>query len=259
MSLDIESALRESYDRTVARSGLILVGVYFVVSLLSAVASDTQAAQTADQFEDVPFFADAGILEPGPFAVPSLPSAVVSLLSIATFVATVVVAITIYRVFASDERETVPEEAYKRDIGVATLNGVVATIIFGVLVAIGLVLLVIPGIFIAVSLLFFLVFVALEDDSFLDALQSSWGLTKGRRLSVFLLLIALLIISVVVTIVGGIAAAVFGSIAPVLGSLVGIAVSSALFVFNLGVITDAYFQLREEKDAAPAGEADVPG
>lgn len=259
MSLDIEAALREAYDRTVARSGLILVAVYFVVSLLSTVASETQAAHSADRLEEIPFFAEAGIFEPGPLAVPALPPALVSLLSIATFVATVVVAITIYRVFASDERETVPEEAYKRSIGVATLNGVVATILFGILVAVGLVLLVIPGIFLAVSLLFFLVFVALEDDSFLDALQSSWGLTQGRRLSVFLLLVALLIISVVVTIVGGIAAALLGSALPLLESLINIAVGAALFVFNLGVITDAYFQLREEKDAISAGEADVSG
>jgi len=252
MSLDIEAALREAYDRTLARNGLILVGVYFVVSLLSTVASQTQAAQTADQLEDIPFFADAGILEPGPLAVPALPSALVSLLSIAMSVATVVVAITVYRVFASEERETVPEEAYRRGIGVATLNGVVATIIFGILVAVGLVLLIIPGIFLAVSLLFFLVFVALEDKSFIDSLQASWGLTQGRRLSVFLLLVALLIITVVVSIVGGIVAAVFGSAVPLVGSLINIAIGAALFVFSLGVITDAYFQLREENESAVA-------
>jgi hypothetical protein len=260
--MDVEKALRSGFERTKERSGLLLIAVFFVIQLASAIASQSSTARTLEQVDQLPpFLRDTvlqGAVEPGPLAF-GLPQPVITLLGLATTVLSITAVIVAYRVFAADARETIPEEAYKRNIGMATLNGVVAGLVFGVLVAIGILLLVVPGIYLITALVFFLIFIALEDDSFIDSLSSSWNLTKGRRMSVFLLLVALLVVQIVVGIVGGIGGAVVGFVVPQLGAIVDVAVGAALGVYSLAVLTDAYFQLRDESGGIEdAVEAQTP-
>jgi len=255
--VDIEGALRTGFERTKARSGLLLVAAFFVIQLLSAVASQSSTQRALEQTGGVPetpeslppFLQDVvqQAVEPGPLAL-SLPEPLITLLSLTTTVASIVAAIVAYRVFASDERETVPEAAYKRNIGMATLNGVVASFVFGIVVALGLFALIVPGIYLITALLFFLVFVALEDESFIDSLSSSWEITKGRRTSVFLLLVALLVVQVVVAVVGGVVGAAAGAVLEQLGAVVEVAVGAVVAVYTFAVITEAYLQLRGESD-----------
>jgi Ca2+/Na+ antiporter len=258
--MDIEDALRAGYDRTTARSGLLLAAVFFVISLISTIAAQSDAQRTLNQMggqlpefmQDLPMA--GGPSGPLPLAF-NIPGSLTTLMNLGSSIAFIVMTIAAYRVFASDAREKIPEEAYKRNMGSAALNGIIASIIFGILFVIGLVLLVIPGIYIGVSLAFFLIFISLEDKSFIDSLQSSWELTKGRRLSVFLLFVAVLVVNIVVSVIGGIASAVVGAAVPQLGAIVNIAVGAALTVFGLAVLLNAYYQLQEEGGAETVEES----
>ncbi|MFP4188603.1 MAG: hypothetical protein ACLFR5_04240 [Halobacteriales archaeon] len=262
--MDVEKSLRTGFDKVKQRTGLLLIAVFFVVQLLSAIASQSSAARAFEQaggMEELPpMFQDSlfqGAMEPGPLAF-ELPQSLITLLSIATTVGALVLAIVAYRVFAADAREKIPKEAYKRNIGMATLNAIVAGFVFGILVALGLLLLIVPGIYLITALVFFMLFIALEDDNFLESLSSSWELTKGRRMSVFLLLVALLVVQIVVGILGAVASAVAGAVLPQLGAIVNVAVGAALAVYSLAVLTDAYFQLRDERPPADAEDPTDP-
>jgi hypothetical protein len=248
--IDIERALKTGFERIKRRVGLLLVAVFFVVQLISTIASQSNAARAMERMgsmEDLPPFLQDTVfreaMEPGPLAF-DLPQALITLMSLATTVGVLVAGIVAYRAFAADAREKIPEEAYKRNIGMATLNSVVAGFVFSVLVVIGFFFLIIPGIYLLTSLVFFLIFIALEDDSFLESLSSSWELTKRRRMSVFLLLVALLVVQVAVGVVGLVASSVAGAVLPQLGAVVDVAVGAALAVYSLAVLTDAYLQLK---------------
>jgi hypothetical protein len=249
--MDVEKSLRTGFGRTKERSGLLLIAVFFVIQLVSTVASQSSTARTLEQVDQLPPFMRNTLfqeaMQPGPLAL-DLPGSLITLLSLATTVLSIAAVIVAYRVFASDARESIPEEAYRRNIGMATLNGLVAGFVFGILVAIGILLLVIPGIYLITALVFFLLFVALEDENFLESLSSSWELTKGRRMSVFLLLVAVLVVQIVVGIIGGIGGAIAGFAVPQLGAIVNVAVGAALAVYSLAVLTDAYFQLKGDSE-----------
>lgn len=256
--MDIEGALKTGFERLKEKSGLTLIAVFFIIGLIGTIASQSQAAQAMEQFgqffdqlpsefQETPL---GDIRGGGPLPLAfDLPPALISLMNFGSSIAYVVVAIIAYRVFASDARDEIPSETYS-GLLMPTINGIIGGIVFGILVVIGLILLIIPGIYLIVALAFFLIFIALEDDNFLEALQSSWGLTKGRRLSVFLLFVALFVIQIIVAIVGGIASGILGAVVPQLGAILNVAVGAAFTVFSFGVLVDAYTQLREDKSAA---------
>ena len=256
--MDIEKALKTGFEKTQQKNGLILIAVFFAISLISTIASQSQAAQAMQQFDqffdqlpsdfrETPFADFAG---GGPLAF-DIPSSLISLMNLGSSIAYIVAAIVAYRVFASEVRDKIPSDAYS-GLLMPTINGIIGGIVFGIIVVIGLILLIVPGIYLLTALYFFLIFIALEDDNFLEALQSSWGLTKGRRLSVFLLFVALFIVGIVVAIIGGIASAILGVGSAQLGAIVGLAINAAFTVFIFGAIVDAYYQLREDEPAAAA-------
>lgn len=258
--MDIEKSLKTGFGKLQEKSGLTLVAVFFVIGLVSTIASQSQAAQFMEQFgafDQLPSEFEGTLIEQfaggGPLAIESLPSSLISLMNLGSTVGYIVAAIVAYRVFASGARDNIPSETYS-GLLMPTINGIIAGIVFGVLVVIGLILLIIPGIYLAVALYFFLIFIALEDESFIDALRSSWELTKGRRLSVFLLFVALFILNIVFSIIGGIASLVLGGVSPQLGAIIGVAVGAAFTVFSLAALYDAYTQLREDR-SGPAAAA----
>jgi len=260
--MDIEESIKEGIDRTNEQTGYILIAAFFVISLIGTIASQTQASRALGGMQNLPFMEDVPLQnfvapQSFPLAFDALPSSLVSLMSIGSTIATIIAVVVAYRVFAADARDKIPEEAYKRDIGMTALNAIVASIIFGIVVGIGLVLLVIPGLYLLSALVFFLVFIAVEDESFMDSLKSSWELTDGKRLSIFLLLLALFVINIVVGIAGGIASSIVGAASPALGQIVTVGVNSVVTVFGIAVILSAYYQLRESSGGDTATEADT--
>lgn len=238
MSVDISAVLEGGYERTIAPTGLQFVVIFYVISLLSALFSpeiDTAPLQETPAGDMAPVAAGESYapslgLSPGLAGVLSLVLAIVS----------IVVTVAAIRTFVAGETETIPREFARRNILWAGVNLVIGSIVFGLAVAIGLVLLVIPGLFLLVSLFFWEVYVAVEDENFVEGLRSSWQLTRGHRLVLFGLGVVVVVVAFVVSLAFEIPAVFLPDI---LGYLLSQAGSALLSVFFLAAIAETYTQL----------------
>lgn len=245
MSIDISAVLEGGYERTVAPTGLQFAGLFFLVSVLSALFTPELQSVAPEGMPAGDFAPAAGPqpytpslgLSPGLAGVLSLPVAVVSL----------VVTLGALRTFVHGDTEEIPREHFRRNVGWAVVNLVVGGIVASLAVGIGLVLLVVPGLFLLVSLLFWGIFVAVEDESFVDGFQHSWDLTGGHRLQLFGLGVVVVVVAGVVSIAFGIPAALLPGL---LGFLVETVGSALVTVFFLTSLAEAYNQL-----TATAGES----
>lgn len=217
MPLDVTGAVSDGFDRAVARNGLMLMGLFFVVNLLNMHLTGTPVSGN-----QAPPFGGVGALLLG--------------------LASLVLSIGALRTFAGGETEVLDMGVFQRNMGYAAVNMFVGLVVFGLIVAAGFVLLVIPGVFLLVSLLFWNVYVAVEDRNFIDALQESWALTRGNRWQVLGVGILIFLVSLVVNAV--FAAPVMAGMTPPMLDAVLFAVPSAFTsVFSLAVIMNAYRQL----------------
>lgn len=257
MSLEVGSAIKYGVKRPLERDGLMVVAVLWIVMLVNEAMGQTTASGVMQEFmgEELPAGAGEflGSDMVAPLALP-IPNAVATLLGLVASILTITVMIVAYRTFVEETGESIPEESYQRNIVSTTIHGFIASIVFGILFVIGLVLLVIPGIFIAVSLAFFLAIIALEDVGFVEGLQQSWELTKGKRFDVFLLGVGIVVVGLVIGIVGGIVSGALGFGSAALGAIVGIAFSAYSSAFTVGTLTHAYLQLDEDTEATPSAE-----
>lgn len=143
------------------------------------------------------------------------------------------------------ELSTFPASLFTRRLGRATLSMLVGGAIVMVSITIGLTFLVVPGVFLAVCFLFFIFAISVEDRGFVSALRRSWGLSRGNRLKL-----------TVVVILSGVIGAVTGAVgtvldlagSPVVGDLVTNTISSVLFVLLYGIMAAAYLQVRDDDD-----------
>ncbi|MFC5969776.1 hypothetical protein ACFPYI_00385 [Halomarina salina] len=247
MSIQVLDTAERGIRRAVTRNGLVLMAVLFVIGLATALVD--LGLDRLVVFDP----ADPAAVE---FVAPTLGA---SLLSLALSVLGMVVVIGATRILVSDETETLPREAFTHRMGWAWLNVFVGTIVFAILVAFGFVALIVPGFFLLVALAFWTVFVAVEDQSFVAGMRSSWALTRGNRLSLFVLGLLMFVVGIGIGIAFGIVGFVGGTIALVLGQ----AASAISTVFGLAVLATAYNTLRatddEESPEAPAADPQTPG
>jgi hypothetical protein len=244
MPINIETALRRGLSRTVARNGLLLAAVLYVVSTVNAIVGLGVQRWVANRGVlpmGVPFSGgmDADVSREVGVALFAIPPAVGAVVSLLAGLATIVLTIGALRTFVSDETERLPSEHFTQNMVWPGLNFLVGTILFGILVALGFVFLVVPGVFLLVALAFWTVYVAVEDENFVAGMQDSWGLTRGHRLRLFLLGVAVAVVAIVVS-------AVFG-VAGIVGGVVGVAIvqvgSALTTVFTLATLAAAYEQL----------------
>jgi hypothetical protein len=141
------------------------------------------------------------------------------------------------RVFASPE-SGVPDGLFD-SIGSTTLNSLVASFIVTILVLLGAALLLIPGILVAILMEFVRQEVALGDANAFEALSESYGHVKSNFLAVFALGTVLFLLIIVTSQVAGMAAS--GPL-PVVPSFVPAVATTAVTVYALAVMTDAYQQ-----------------
>lgn len=227
--------LKEGVSRATARNGLVLMGILFVLYALNGLLGLGVMRW------------NAGVL-PGDVGVdPTLlvPPLLAGLLSIVLTIAGLVVSVAAIRVLVSDETERLPRDLFTRRIAWVVANLVVGGIVFGVAVALGFVALIVPGLFLLVALAFWGVYVAVEERNFLDAFRDSWALTRGHRLELFGLGVAVLIASAIVSAVFGLGTLAGGAI-EVLFVQAGSAITA---VFTIAVLAAAYRELRAEDDA----------
>jgi len=236
MAINIESALRTGFSRTVARNGLLLAVLLFVVSAVNAIVGLGIARWVSARDilpVNAPFPPEVGAAI---FAVPPVLGGFVSL---ALGIVTIVLTIGAIRTFVSDETERLPSAYFTENMVIPGLNFFVGTIVFAIVVAIGLVFLVVPGIFLLVTLAFWAVFVAVDDRNFIEGMQKSWALTRGSRFQLFLLGLAVVLINILVSVVFGIGG-LTGGLAEVLVTEFTGAVTT---IFSLATLAAAYNQL----------------
>ncbi|WP_290815544.1 hypothetical protein [Halovivax sp.] len=223
MAFAIIEAMSDGFDRTLARNGLLLVGVFTVLAVLNALltpAMDPVASGTPTL---------------GPLAV------LAGVLSIAVTVAWLGAVVVAVRTFVSEETERIPDEFVRHKMGFALLNVIVGGILFWTAVAIGSLFLLVPGLFLLVTLYYWFVFVAAEDQNAIAAMRSSWGLTKGSRFRLFGLGFAVVLVGVAVTGAFAIPAVLLGT---TLGAVVSGFATAVVTVYALATTGRAYDQLR---------------
>ena len=164
-------------------------------------------------------------------------------------IALLVVSIGAIRVFVSDETERLPREYFTRNMVWAAINFVIGGIIFGIIVALGFVALIVPGIFLLVTLAFWTVYVAVEDQNFITAFRSSWGLTRGYRLNLLVLGVAVTLLVLLLNLVFGVGNLASGSlIGDVVALVFAQAASAITMVFSTAVLATAYTELKARQD-----------
>jgi hypothetical protein len=280
MALDIGTALRDGFDRTTARNGLLLAAVFVGFRLLNEVVQQSfllvQFETSVDPAElaATPSFQEAGITaedirrtvaDATPLAALDSLSAA-QLLGVIVLLAVVAEALRIVaiRVFVSVETDSIPPELVARNLIPAVANGIVGGIVVGLLVAVGLALLIIPGIFLAVAFLFLRQEIAVEDRNFIEAISGSWNLTAGSRIELFVLVAFLVLLAFFVpSLVGAVGGPVVGSVVsaaggPVVGSVVSAAAAGLVLTYGVATVSQAYNQLRTEREVAAAAAGGRP-
>lgn len=207
----------------------MLMGILFALSVVGSLI-DVGIARWTAQFVPIDIQANPVLV---------VPPIVAGIIGLVVGVASLVVSIAAIRVFVSDETERLPREYFTRNMGWAALNFVVGALVFGIIVGLGFVALIVPGIFLLVALAFWSVYVAIEDESFIAAFRSSWTLTRGHRLSLLLLGVAVLVIMILVEAVFGLGDLVGGPVAIILAQ-VGSAIAT---VYSTAVLAAAYTDL----------------
>lgn len=76
------------------------------------------------------------------------------------------------------------------------LKGVVAAFLYGLIVVVGLILLIVPGIYLGIRLQFFKYFVVDKGYGPIQALKSSWDITKGNVWNLFLFGLLIILINI---------------------------------------------------------------
>jgi hypothetical protein len=279
MTLDIETALRDGFDRTTTRNGGVLAAAFVALGLVSTTVNQSlvrvwaesildELAEnppslegtdlTTEEYQDLISEIRDTVGETLPISyleslsVPEL----LALVFVLAFVAEAIRLVAI-RVFVSHETESIPRALVTRNLGWAVLNGVVGGIIAGILIAVASIFLIIPGIFLAISFLFLRQEIAVEDKNFVEALSGSWELTSGNRLELFVLVVVLVLIGPIVSFVIGLA----GNSAPV--AILEIVATSLVLTYTVAVVSRAYDQLRGERvqtagaDTAPEEFDDI--
>ena len=235
MSLKIGDALSTGAEKLQTTAGLQLGALYVVAVLLTSVGSDSIVAGIGGPM------AQAG--QPGlalPIGVPG-GAALVLLGAVVSVILTIVVLRTMDHDAA--ELDAIPDGVTDGLLKTSVFL-IIAGIIQGVAIAIGFVLLIIPGLFILVSLYFTQVFIAVEGEGPIEALSSSWALSKGDRFSIFGLVLVLIVVGALAGVVGELV----GFVNPTVGSLVSLVVSGFLSIFTSAALVDAYHQLTAEQE-----------
>ncbi len=257
MSLNIDKVIKEGYVRTFKMSGVIMVSIIFLLNFLNMLfgAGIVNRMIQKELFGSQSFFITSSVFGYTKNSIFVLPYQVPLILTILFSIASIIASIVAIRLFVGIETEYIPRKYFTRNIIRAFFNSVIGGILFGILVSIGFILLLIPGIFLYVSLVFWIVYIAVEDNNFVESFRNSWHLTKENRWSVFALILSVLFVVSVLNIVFlipffsvSLLDTLFDIPGIVLGKLIGILIaqigSALATVFSISTISIAYKQLK---------------
>ncbi|WP_414836798.1 hypothetical protein [Candidatus Nanohalococcus occultus] len=231
MELDIFEALSDGFERTFQKNGLMLAGLYFILGLVTTAASQTLAQSNLYD----PIGTGTALALPVPIEAAAVIAGV-------AYLASLVLTIVSIRTFVSEETETIREEFYSRNMLMAALNLIAGGLAFALIVTAGFIALIIPGFFLLTALYYWNVYVTVEDENFIEALESSWNLTEGHRFKLFVLGATVLVGTGVFTSFFGLPS-FFGF--ELAGALLGQIASAITGVFTIATMAQAYNQLRQ--------------
>lgn len=239
MSLDVIDALENGFRKTFSEDGLKLAGIFFVISLLTTIASESLTREFIDRFSDQPIPGVEYMFEL------SLSLPVSAGLLLVGSLASAVVSIAALRALSSD-RNLFSSEVFTEKMLHALVHTFIGGIVFGIAVLMGLALIVVPGLYLMTVLYFWTVIVAVEHKGFLEAMRESIDMTSGNRWQVLGLLLAVIVVSVGVSTAVSIPVTAASSFigGKTVAGVVSLTPSAFTAVFALGTITSAYNQLK---------------
>jgi len=243
VTLNIGSALTGGFSRIANRNGVrltlayVLLGLVWQVAFYSAFV--TALHRSNPQMTDVPL----PTLDV-PLAI-SVAVAVVALLLLQ------VAAIVSIRTFVGGQTGEIPSEYYTRNMVTVLANALVGGFVYGLLVFLGSLLFLVPGVIAYVAFLFVFVYIAVEDENFIAALRHSWTLTRGNWIPLFGLLLIIFGLSIVPGILAALVSFVVGAVAgPAASTLVSGVITLPFSLLVLGILAEAFVQLRGEDDTS---------
>lgn len=263
MSLQIGDALSRGFEKLTTGAGLQLAAVYTLLTLLSTVGINSVTVAVMTSLQNPPALA--------------LPLGVVGggALFVVGVLANLVVSLVLFRTMAHERTElgSIPSDA-TRSLVRGSVFLLVANLLVSLAVGVGFIFLavllvanlpisltvlvgffvVVLSVFLFVSLVFTQVYVAVEDVGPVESMGASWRLSKGNRLSIFLLFLVLFALAIGVGFVG----IVPSLVSPLLGSVATTLLSSVVNVFLVAVIVDAYLQLSRNAPAEEPDSATMP-
>ncbi|MCD2200434.1 hypothetical protein LPA44_11080 [Halobacterium sp. KA-4] len=240
MSLSIGSSLTDGVRRVANRNGLKLILGYVVLGLIWQVTFYS-AFVTWIGTTDIPTD-ELGLPTVGaPFAL-LVVGAVLSLLALQYLT------IVALRTFVNGHTQSIPREYFTRNIVYVLINSILGSVAFGLLVTLGTILLVIPGIIAYTAFLFMIVYITVEDQNFIAALRDSWTLTRGNWLRLFgLLLVLFVAVGIFASLLSvGTRIAITAIAGQSLGTLVSGIIALPVSLLTLGILAEAYTQLRNQ-------------
>ena len=249
MGIDTSDVLGTSLYRTFSRNGLIVIAGVFLASLVGTIGFSSAVYDSfvelfdelaAENPEFAEFFDDPDLFLPLAF---DLPPVVTLFLLAGSIIATVFIVAVAIRVFHAGLEDELPAELVFDNIAWVGVNLFVGGILFTILWGIGLVLFIIPGIILYVLFVYYMAAVAVEDRNFIDAFSRSLAVTKGERVGIFVLFLAVWLIAIAVSIAFALVGSFFILFSPVVAELIDLLSQSVVIVYFTAVVATSYRDL----------------
>lgn len=244
MALQLSKAFTDGIDRVTTRTGGILFTLLLVQQFLLLTSLNTVlGAQLPPAATDA-----LGLSLP-------VPRAVASVVLVGAFLFSTVYFVVLSRALTRPKAHltSFPSDLYTRRIGWASITMLVAGVVSAVATIIGFFLLILPGLFLAPHFVFLIFAVGVEDRGVVGSLKRSWGLAKGNRLRLFVIVFLVAVSGIII----GFVPAVFQFAgAPALGDIASVLLNGILYTVVYGIIAAAYVQVADDPgDRGPASTA----
>lgn len=283
MSLCVRSALTDGISRAFRRNGWILIGTYFLISLLQG-GLVLMVSTTTLPLDSFAAPATGGQMpNPGTQLPPLISLQAVLIASFTGGFLTIPVLVVASRALVSRFTDHIPEEFVFHRLGWASINSflgswivsiVVSILTMGlfVLASLGLfaaadqstllylirtwpgrallvgacLVLLIPGTFLGVNLIFVGQEVAVRDKNVIGAIVGSWRLTRHNRLRLLALTLVLFIPHIIISVV------LSEFFPPIPAQMFMIVESAIVQIVILSIMARAYVQLYDGTELSPA-------
>lgn len=273
MSIEISDALKGGFNRFASRNGAVLVLAYLLVYAVYMVGYLGLMQALGSRF---------GVSEMSLGVPLELPLAAAAAVVLASMLAMSYLSVVAIRTFVPGARSGFPDGALSWNVPFAVGNmiagGIALLVVIGVLIGAPILVATVAGldggaallvgglgmlvgfvatVYLSVALAFMPMYVAAEGDSFVAGFRKSWGLTRGNRLSVFLLYLVLVVLAVGVSIPVNIVSTVvaFATGGFLLSQFFSIVLIAPLAMFQLAVLAVAFQQLGGGQSATEGGGA----